>query len=164
MGTIIYRCRMLKCTIQGLLMFFIAFLISLTISNFTLDSQIASVGKEEETNPCYSKEFSIEDRIEYSFKNTMLAEYAYKEALDEKNEKKRRALFERAERNCKQAIAFYPFENYSYVLLRKIYANGLTNKNNDIIISTRLRNIEDEFAVYYIKYYSDKDVLRSEIK
>ncbi len=163
MGKVIYKFRILKCALQGLLMFFVAFLISLIVSNFTLDSQIASIGLEEES-PCYSKQFSIEDRIEYSFKNTMLAEYAYKEALDEKNEKKRRALFERAERNCKQAIAFYPFENYSYVLLRKIYANGLTNKNNDIIISTRLRNIEDEFAVYYIKYYSDKDVLRSEIK
>lgn len=167
MNNFLNKYRILRCGVFGLLLFLIAFLLSIIISNFTIDQQIMSISAEDES-PCYSKEFSIKDRIEYSFKNTILAEYAYDEAIAEKDEAKKQALFERAERNCKNAISFYPFENYAYVLLKKIYANSekfrLTKDKECGIIQSRLNKIEDKFAGYYIKYYENKEVIIDEIE
>ena len=132
--------------IRGSLIFIIAFFISLIYSNFMLDSNIDKIKAEEDKIMYKSREFSVEDRIEYAFKNLLIAEDTYKEALDH-GDWRREALLRQSERFCQKAICLYPDEHYSYILLKRIYGNmGDTEKYNEIV--KKLKEIEDN---YYTK-------------
>jgi len=138
--------RWAVCLFRGLILFLIAVIIANIIFMFRIDNEIERILIEDQNQLCFSKEFSVEERIEYSFKNLLIADGIYEKALLERNEKKKIPLLKSSLRFCKQSHNFYPYSHFQYVLSSKIYSelgNDKEYRENKKI----LKKISDEYFV-----------------
>lgn len=129
---------------RGLLLFLAAFIISNCIIQIKLDKEIARIAVEDQQYMCESREITIKTRIEYAFKSLMIAQSLYDDAILEEDSQKSIVLLLRSEQFCYQALGFYPYEHYSYVLLEKIYTRQENTPKYELN-SKELRKIEDEY-------------------
>ena len=128
-----------RITLKGFFIYLVAWIIALFYSYNTVD-----INANNKDCIIVSKEITVRDRIEYSFKNLQIADSIYDDAINEKNVKRKKMLLKKAERFSKMSLNFYPHEHYNYILLMRIYTE-LENEKQCGIMEKKLREIEDQY-------------------